>query len=471
MWTDQTEQAVIQSIRRALASSVRARRRQAAELLRIYEGDWEDILAAEIREVFASPDNAERALRYEDRSRNLLRWAAERIGAIYDRPPVRLLDGSPSPAYDALTKQAHLDLAMQQVSHYLIVVSEVFVRPAVRVDRAGTPRLYFDLLTPDVVEVRVAQDDPTIVTALAYEEWTEDDSGTPRKRYVYWDADRVLVYDHDWRRVTDPDNPDGLNPYGLIPWVACHRTYPTRMFWHTARSEELRNATLRTALALTDLNHALAEAGYRQIVLSGRPGEDFPARQVRDVGQPLLVGPTGTATTLDTVAPFGDLIDAILSKAGTALNLMGLRPSALRGTVDASSGYALRIQEHGLEEARDRLRTVMSVWEQELYATTARVWNTHTLQRQHLSEDATLTIRWADVGPSAQPKELSEMWGQRVRDGLATREQALQALYGIGEDEARALAADITTEQAVASPIPVAPPSTEAIQQALRTEK
>jgi len=462
LWQPKSEEVIAESFRRAMAASENARRAQSKLLLDMYRGDWDDQLDSRIDDAFVTEAGRDKAKAHRNTSYNVLHWICGKLGAIYDVSPIRTLGEETPEHYLEMVVASGMDMALGEACRLGVCVGQVFVRP-VAMDGGG---LRFDILTPEVVEVEVHPDDPTHAAELIYEEWSTEAQGMARKRYIYWDAERHLVFDGSWNRVVVEGNEEGRNPYGMIPWVTFHARWPVLAFWHDLRGEALRQATLNAAVSLTDLGVLFQECSYKQLGLTGRPGKDWPARQRREPGAPIILG-SGTASVLDMTAPFGPLMDAIERRLGMVGTMEGLNPEAIKGTLSGDSGYALRLKQQGLEQAWRAGRQVYSEWERRLYVATARVWNVHRLGPL-FPENVEVAVEWADVGPDAQPQELTEIWALRHEKGFCTHVEAIMgARPGLSEARAREVAAEVAAERRASSPIPSVPPGQSAAAAAM----
>lgn len=463
LFQDKSAEAVAESFRKTLAASEQDRREKTRLLLDMYTGDWDPQLEARIDKVFQSPENRTRAKTHLDTSWNLFVWLAGKVGAIYDKPPRRTFGDEEPDGYQELIESAQLDLTMAEACKLTSALGETAVRPVVTSEGG----LRYDTLTPEVVEVYPHQDDPTSVEAMIYEEWVTDVEGKPRKRYVFWDAERHLVFDDQWKRVVVEGNEDGTNPYQMIPWVFLHARWPVRVFWHEDQFASVREATLNAGMALTDFGLSFKEGCFKQLALTGRPGEAWAQQQVREPGTPITTG-DGTASVLDMVAPFDVLMNAIERRASMTAHFAGMNPAAVKGGLDASSGYALRLKMQELEAVWNAQRLLYGVWEDRLYRATARVWNVHQ-GRDVLPEDITPSVQWADVGPDAQPQDLADYWAGLYDKGLCTYEEAIRgARPQLTDEQVADVAVQTVADKRSQSVIPLTPPGASAAAEAMR---
>lgn len=421
------------------------RRADVADLLAIYRNDWSAILQAELKSRFRK-ENYDKLSLIADPSLNVLRWACDRLAKIYSKAPGRSLDTDAD-----LSEYGGnaLDLTLQEAARLLQVCRDLLLRPVVR-DGALT----LDVWTPDVCEVIPRDDDPTRMEAVIYQFAYTDEQGRTETRYAYWDAEEHWILNSGWGVVPIEGNEEGINPYGVVPFVACHARWPVSAFWHEEESFALKRATIEAALALTDLRHLMKVASYKQIVIAGNPGKDFPLHQVLDPSQPVLVGSNGSASILDLQTDFAALMDTIITQIGVVLNTCGIRPETFKGSVSAASGYALQIQNQDLEEQWNEGRRLWDVYEDDLYQLSRVVADVEGIASL---PDGHLSLSWPEVGTRQDPTEVLTYWKDRIDAKLATRTMALMDMDGLTEEEAKALIKEIDKEQKTLSPLPVVP--------------
>ena len=401
------------------AKAQTGRREYVSELLDILDGDWAEILEDEVDKLFL-PQNADKLRPRIDTSINVLKQAASQIACIYSRTVTRTLDESEDPfeVFDSL------DLAFDAADKKMFVCKEVFIRPLYDADRN---KMTVDLLTPNHAWALPDPLDPLGLSMLVYQRGDE---------YVLWTADRYEVYDHQFDRIIDRENPNGENPFGVIPWVCLHDSFPSDgQVFHEGESEQLRQATVAAGIQKTDLNHIQHLQSFKQLVGTGiDKNEKFEQIVDPSVMMSFERG-DASVSVLDMQADVKNLLDTLLESSAITLNQMGIRPEMTRGTLSAQSGYALKIQTHNRERQWEMRRTLWRSYEQRFYDVARQVWQFFTgLQLP----EGTVQVQYQPLGVGANLSEEVTTYSTAVNSSLISRRSAMMKLWNMTEDEAEA---------------------------------
>lgn len=401
-----------------------ARRWRVAELRSVYSHRWDHILEAELERRFEDRRTYDRLKLVADTSLNMIRWAVDRIASIYSRPVTREVEGySPETADTLLApylSDGELDLTLDQACRLTFLCRNLFARPLV-VERAGELKILLDLITPDRVIVDPSPDDPLAIRGICYMLPGED------RRYVVWTRDYHATLDHTFRTVES-----GQNPYGMIPVVPLFDSYPAVGFFHEGDSSGLYRATVEAGVAMTHLRHLMKMQSFKQLAIKGQ----VDRKTMRFVADPCAVieVPHGDVEILDWQADIRMQIDVILQAAEIVLNLYGIRPEAVRGSVDAASGYALELKMHDLQDARERLRIMWAPQEQALYRTARVVWEVERLRPERIKYPtrplplAKLIITYPEIGPGRDPGEVADL-ASKLKSVGYSEANVLRELY------------------------------------------
>ena len=444
------------------------RRDMAVRRQRMYDHDWKDQLDEELKRRFR-PETVEKLSQVADYSLNVLAWVVRKIAGIYKKPCVRSLDTAEShPRIDAWLKESMHQLAMLElcrltnlhqdclIGAYAEELDPTFRDEAGGVTQMGRRRIQYRLLTPDRCEVLVNDDDSTKMEALIYSIWETDSTGRQKPRYIYWDNYRYREYDEMWNPVVLPDNPEGINPFGRIPFVAFHASFDTQRFWHAEKSQSLERANLSIASGLTDFWHSIKVNSFKQLALSGADFDNLDPGQVIDGAVPLDLGETGQATMLDYVVDQMDRIESIWQVASMIVHTHGINPKSFRGAQDGTSGYQLEVQNQDLAEVWAEQRILFEAGEQELY-NVVRAVNNEYAELDELPE-GTLMVEFDEVGPGHSPQEKLEFWGGAVEKKLSSHVRAIMALHDLTEEEATREWERIQEESRASMPVSLVPP-------------
>lgn len=429
------------------------RRREVWELLQIYRQEWRDLLLDRMREIF-SPEVFQILHPKTDISLNLLRWAVDELAGIYAEPVSRTLEGEDAPAL--YTK--NLDVALDAASRMAFLCRTVFVRPL-----WFDGEMFLDVVTPDRVSVLPSRNKPGAIDCLmlhipfdAMDVYLPPSSPSVRlRRYAVWTKDSHFILDESFAPLPLKDNPANKNFYGRIPYLAIHLGYPTTSFWTHQEMRGLRDATYRAAIHMTDHNHLRQMQSFKQLVLTGTPESKDWAKLILDPGKAIHLKGQGTADVLDLQADLGQHLDTLLTGAAAVLNLYGIRPDAVKGTIDASSGYALSLKMQGQQKVWSSLRRIWEAAERELYDL-ARV--TASVDSGLTLPSGPLRVAFGEMGAPADPQTQASTLSALVTSGIYSKAEARRVL-GKTEEESAQIEEETLAER-VASPsiLPSVPP-------------
>lgn len=338
------------------------RRKEVRELLEMYQHDWKEQLKHRVQALF-SPQIAEQLFLKTDISMNLLRWVSDELAQIYAVSPKRKFVArkeDPNPptqqeldaALDWYEDGGKLDLALDRAAKMTFALREVLIRPHV-----ADKRLSLEILTPENVLVLPHPLDYTEIEAILVR--------LDEFRFGFWEKNSFVELNAALSPVVEE-----ANKYKTIPYVVCHAAFPSMRFWHQFESNALKEATLTACVGLTDHAHLRHLQSFKQIVVTADKLDDTASTQLLDPSGIIHLKGNATATVLDLQAELDKHLNSVIEQAGAILALYGIRPEQLRGTLDASSGFALSIKMLGTIKAWKAQRKVWEVWEKKLWEKT-----------------------------------------------------------------------------------------------------
>jgi hypothetical protein len=415
---------------------------QVKELLRIYRHEWFRDLDRRLESLFM-PQNWEKLRLKADTSLNLLRWTTDQIGAIYSEPARREIEGGSSETLEYYEQGGKLDFQLDAAARLCFLCRALFLRPLVHNEKRWT----LDIVTPDQVTVIPSEKEPGAISAIVVhlpapfgEERDKDE-----KAHVLWTTEEYQELDSSWSPLSDPKP----NPYKRIPYMPVHAAFPSIGFWQQQDSFGLREATYRAGIAMTDHAHLRHVQSFKQLVISGTPADQNWSSLIADPSAAIHLKGQGTASVVDMQADLNGHLEGILTQAASVLNLYGIRPEAVRGTMDASSGYALSLKNRSLHRAWGQLRRVWTFAEEELFSLLG------TVARVDLGKDmceGKLYIEHADLNAEADPSTQANTLATLVNAGIISKEEARRRL-DIEDEERAKISNEIMVEQATADPL------------------
>lgn len=395
------------------------RRQFLLELEDIYHNRWKGRLRHKIAQSF-SKGIASKLEPMIDTSLNLGRWTSDELGKIYSKPPIRYLTRNGEKVDDSLADYEGplTNVAFNTAAKKCQLYREMGLRP-----RAENGRLRWELIPPSRILAIPSPIDPLKLDVVV----VQKDGPDKKPNYVIYTTEFTARLDEHWKPFLLEEN-----TYGVIPYYVVHADYPTTM-WNSWESQSLRDATYSTGIALTDFRHTHRLQSYKQIVIKGTSEEKLGV-VATDPSRVLFLPNTGQdATTLDLQTDTGRSLGAALDAAGAAINLKGMNPAAMKGSLDASSGYALKLKMHSQEEVWREYRVLWSLWEEHLYEIARAVALVDSSGKLQLPEGQ-MVVEFADIGPGQSPGEQASIWTQAIQGGWESA-QSIMRQQGKTEDE------------------------------------
>lgn len=421
------------------------------ELLRIYRHEWLRDLDKRLQELF-TPQTWKRLRLKADISLNLLRWAVDQLSPIYAEPATRRFGEGSDDQTEEQTQSLEyyeqgglLDMALDQIAHLVSLCRTVFVRPLVLSETSWV----LDVVTPDRITVLPSEKDPMSVSAvvvrLPLPMSEKKKRGVLDRAYAFWTSDEWCYLNESWEVIGKVES----NPYGVIPYLPIHATFPAVGFWQEQDSFGLREATYKAGVAMTDHQHLRHLQSFKQIVISGDPsGEDW-ANLLADPSSAIQLKAGGSASILDMQADLVAHLEGILTQASAVLNLYGIRPESVRGTMDASSGYALAIKNQGLHRAWGRLRRVFVFAERQIYNLL------RTVARVDVGVDLCadpLVVEHADLSVGSDPQQQASTYSTLVTAGILSRAQVRREM-DYSDEQSEQIEIETREESASSDPL------------------
>ena len=173
---------------------------------------------------------------------------------------------------------------------------------------------------------------------------------TTPEQYAYWDNANHFIFDRNGKQYTQDDNPDMINPYGVMPFVECYRDgRPEMHYLDTDASTDLINTNLAINVAETNKNANVMFQSFGYMFVNGA-GIDM---DTMEIGQD-KVNYLGVDGTISIVAPPNSvpaLDESIKSTYKMLSQNYHLPTSFVEGTT-AESGVALRLRNQELQDDR-----------------------------------------------------------------------------------------------------------------------
>ena len=274
---------------------------------------------------------------------NITKRVIDRISLVYMTPPIRTYSNEVTPDYFV-----EKDLKLQRLERMTNLLDGVLVKPCWRIKDDGTGCIEYDL----IMDYEALFDsDPlkpyAIVYPIAQKASVLD---TTPEQFVYWDAENTFVFDQNGKQYTSDDNPDMVNPYGVLPFVECFRDgKPETDYLDTNASRDLIQTNLAINVAETNKNANIQFQSFGYLYVNGS-GIDKDTMQI---GQDKIsfLGVDGSISIVSPPNAVPALDESIQSSYKMLAQNYHLPISFVEGST-AASGVALKMRNLELTDNR-----------------------------------------------------------------------------------------------------------------------
>ena len=274
---------------------------------------------------------------------NITKRVIDRISLVYMTPPVRTYSNELTPDYFM-----EKDLKLQRLERMTNLLDGVLIKPTYRIKEDGSGCIEYDIIMD---YEPLFDDDPLKPYAIVYpiaQKASVLDS-TP-EQFVYWDRENTFVFDNNGKQYTSDDNPDMVNPYGVLPFIECFRDgKPETDYLDTNASRDLIQSNLAINVAETNKNANIMFQSFGYLFVNGS-GIDKDTMQI---GQDKIsfLGVDGSISIVSPPNAVPALDESIQSSYKMLAQNYHLPISFVEGTT-AASGVALKMRNLELTDNR-----------------------------------------------------------------------------------------------------------------------
>lgn len=366
---------------------------------------------------------------------NLVRKLTNKRAQTYRRAPKRVAEGMSQEALDALYRAMNADVILKRASRLTKLLKVTLLQVGWKGDRPA-----LGIACPSVLDV-VYVGDPEDLTRVIV---THPNDDARKVTYSDWTASSYVR--RDWRGLPIPveGNPEGVNPYGLLPFVPVWDHWPNDTFF-PKDGADLIEAQEAINIALANLWRSVELQAHGQAFAVGLPA-----------GDALRTGPD-RAVTLPEGGKFGFAApNAPIREILEAIQFV-LRQTAAANDVSADvfdldrraeSGAAKAVEQQDLHEAREDDLALWRQYEDALFNLVRTVTNTHAPGT--IPEAASIRVDFAEPASAltererlenAQKRSDLQIWSPvdvllSENPDLGTREDALVELNRRREEAA-----------------------------------
>lgn len=391
-----------------IAQSSRARKDETSKRLRYYWDEQSDETLKLVARRWSRPEQ------FRLFSINVVRAITNRRANTYRIQPRRAFTGADQAAMDAIYRDAQIDAVLKKASRYAKLCKTAMLQ--VGWDEArGVPTVA--VLTPNVLDVQYT--DPEHPARVIV---THNASRAEDVTYSDWTPTsyRSLNFRGATRRIDG--NPNGVNPYGALPFVPLFDRLPDDQFFLPG-GRDLIEAQEAVNVALANLWRSVEQQSHGQAWATG-----ISANEVLQFGPDRAIalpqgGQFGFAAPNSPIASILSAIEFLLRQTaathGVGTDVFDLSKVAESGSAKHAGRIELR------EERLDDI-AMWRVAEQRLFGVLKAVVNTH--RPGTIPDDATLAVDFAELQDQLTEAEQLQNTRDKIELGLWSPADALLAL-------------------------------------------
>ena len=274
---------------------------------------------------------------------NISKRVIDRISLVYMTPPVRAYTKE-----DIDTYFIEKDLKLQRLERITNLLDAVLLKPCWRTKEDGSGCIEYDIISD---YEPIFGDDPLKPEAIVYPITSKSTvlDNTP-ELWVYWDSENTFTFDNNGKMYGEDDNPDMINPYGVLPFVECFREgKPEFSYLDTNASKDLIATNLAINVAETNKNANVMFQSFGYLFVNGA-GIDKDTMQI---GQDKInyLGVDGSISIVSPPNAIPALDESIQSSYKMLAQNYHLPISFVEGS-SAASGVALKLRNIELTDER-----------------------------------------------------------------------------------------------------------------------
>ena len=375
---------------------------------------------------------------------NVCKRVIDRISLLYMVQPERVYSNP-----EATDFFSGKDFKLQRAERYTNLLDSVLIKPTWR-----DGKIEYDIIHDFEPSFG---DDPMKPISFTYPLSARSEVlDTKPELWAYWDMDNTFIYDKNGKIMDDPDNPDHINFYGILPFVECWREgKPEYAYLDTEPANDLVDTNHVINVAETNKNANIHFQSFGYLYANGSQID----KDTMDVGQD-KISYLGVDGTLNVVSPPNSvpaLNEAVKESYKMLAQNYHLPTSFAEGTT-AESGVALRLRN---QELQDSKKSDISRWKDVEY-------KLFDIEKQILTTEQMVDLgelELVDYGESVDilsPQEQRDQWEWELSKGIIDLADILMKMNPDGYPE-RKDALEYLEERTQVAEVPAASPLLEAL--------
>lgn len=343
---------------------------------------------------------------------NVVRKIVDKRAAVYMTAPFRTFEGMKQEDGAALYAAIGANVILKKANR----LTKLCKTTALQVGWNGTaPTLA--VVTPNILDAMWDSDPENPFRLIVTHPGLKAQDTT----YSDWTAATWQKLDARGHVIASRGNPNGVNPYGVLPFVPLFDFAPDDQFFLSG-GDDLVEAQRAVNVALANLWRAIELQSHGQAWAAGLPaGDAVRAGPDRTIALPEN-GTFGFAAPGTPIEQVLKAIEFVIKQTAVAndlaANLFEIDPKAESGTAKFAESIDL------LEARQDDIE-LWRKYEAQLFEVIKRVVNTHVPGT--IPENATMRVDFGEVDEGADEKTRLDAYAKRIELGLWSPVDALMA--------------------------------------------
>jgi len=345
-------------IRNQTIKSDSSRLRKFALRYEMYNDNYRDQVISKLGQIYRAFAQLKLDVQINDNN-NIYKQVVNAISNVYSFGVNREFENED---VQELYNQLRIDKTMAQANRYVNAFNDVIIQVSWDFKKEQ-PKIMLRL--PHQTEVEYSQGE---VKSVAYfVEMTDEKT----ERWAYWSDEEHYYIDKtngNEKIVAVEDNEEMINPFGVLPFVFLHNGWRDESFWDKYTGDDLTGGTIDMAVHLTFLNHIIKTQSFKQLIGKGDNVGELLGQVLDPLSILTLTGQNTEIDVLDLQSNYEQLNRVAQDLANNIAVAYGVSPNQFRMTSQASSGFALQMENLKLDRFTQEQQQDFKVYEQELFA-------------------------------------------------------------------------------------------------------
>ena len=275
---------------------------------------------------------------------NITKRIIDRVSLVYMVSPKRTYTKE-----DIVDTFFQKDMKLQRLERMTNLLDGILFKPCWRIDDNGG-HIEYDIIFD--YEPLFFGDDPMKPDAYVYPISMKAQVLTNEsEKFAYWDKEHHFIFDRNQKIYSNEDNPDMINPYGVLPFIESYRDgKPEYNYMDTDASIDLIQTNLAMNVAETNKNANVMFQSFGYLYVNGA---GIDTQDTMKIGQD-RINYLGVDGTINIVAPPNSVpaLDESIKSTYKMLSQNYHLPTSFVDGVAAESGVALRLRNQELQDDR-----------------------------------------------------------------------------------------------------------------------